>query len=99
MPKNLWNDAKAPAGEGLAALAYRSRLLGADRSLVNLYGGNTSCKSLEHDHLGRAVEVLWVKGSGSDMADITEKGFAGLKLAEVLPLFGRESMRDEEMVA
>lgn len=99
MPKNLWNDAKAPAGEGLAALAYRSRLLGADRSLVNLYGGNTSCKSLEHDHLGRAVEVLWVKGSGSDMADITEKGFAGLKLAEVLPLFGRESMSDEEMVA
>lgn len=99
MPKNLWNEAKAPAGEGLAALAYRSRLLGADRSLVNLYGGNTSCKSLEPDHLGRLVEVLWVKGSGSDMADITEKGFAGLKLAEVLPLFGREAMSDEEMVA
>ncbi|HEU4742113.1 MAG TPA: bifunctional aldolase/short-chain dehydrogenase [Meiothermus sp.] len=99
MPKNLWNDAQAPSGEGLAALAYRSRLLGADRSLVNLYGGNTSSKSLEQDHLGRAVEVLWVKGSGSDVADITEKGFAGLKLEEVLPLFGREAMSDEEMVA
>ncbi|PZA05741.1 MULTISPECIES: bifunctional aldolase/short-chain dehydrogenase [unclassified Meiothermus] len=99
MPQNLWNDAEAPSGEGLAALAYRSRLLGADRSLVNLYGGNTSCKSLEHDHLGRVVEVLWVKGSGSDLADIGENGFAGLKLAEVLPLFAREAMSDEEMVA
>lgn len=99
MPKNLWNDAEAPSGEGLAALAYRSRLLGADRTLVNLYGGNTSSKSLEQDHLGRRVEVLWVKGSGSDVADITEKGFAGLKLEEVLPLFARAAMSDEEMVA
>ncbi|MBF6594083.1 MAG: bifunctional aldolase/short-chain dehydrogenase [Thermaceae bacterium] len=99
MPKNLYNDTDAPQGGGLASLAYRSRLLGADRSLVNLYGGNTSTKSVEKDHLGRAVEVLWVKGSGSDIADITEKGFAGLKLDEVLPLFGREAMSDEEMVA
>ena len=97
--KNLWNDAEAPAGDGLASLAYRSRLLGADRTLVNIYGGNTSVKSLETDHVGREVEVLWVKGSGSDIADITERGFAGLKLPEVLPLFERASMSDEEMIA
>ncbi|MER3554329.1 MAG: bifunctional rhamnulose-1-phosphate aldolase/short-chain dehydrogenase [Meiothermus sp.] len=99
MPKNLWNDAEAPQNDGLASLAYRSRLLGADRSLVNIYGGNTSTKSLEKDHLGRETPVLWVKGSGSDIADITERGFAGLKLDEVLPLFEREAMSDEEMVA
>ena len=99
LPKNLWNDAEAPASDGLASLTYRSRLLGADRTLVNIYGGNTSVKEVEKDHLGRDLPVLWVKGSGSDIADITEKGFAGLKLDEVLPLFDRPSMTDEEMIA
>ncbi|WP_216326315.1 bifunctional aldolase/short-chain dehydrogenase [Deinococcus aestuarii] len=97
--QNRWNDAEAPQGDGLASLTYRSNLLGADRTLVNIYGGNTSTKSVEKDHLGRDVTVLWVKGSGSDIASITEKGFAGLKLDEVLPLFDRPSMTDEEMTA
>lgn len=99
MPKNLWNDHEAPAGDGLASLAYRSRLLGADRSLVNIYGGNTSTKEVLPDHLRRDTRVLWVKGSGSDIADITERGFAGLKMEEIDPLFDRDSMSDEEMVA
>ncbi|GGK38854.1 putative oxidoreductase YuxG [Deinococcus malanensis] len=94
---NRWNDTDAPQSDGLAALTYRSNLLGADRTLVNIYGGNTSTKSVEKDHLGRDVTVLWVKGSGSDIASITEKGFAGLKLDEVLPLFDRPEMSDEEM--
>ncbi|GBF06180.1 short chain dehydrogenase [Deinococcus aerius] len=97
--QNRWNDAEAPQSDGLAALTYRSRLLGSDRTLVNIYGGNTSTKSVEKDHLGRDVTVLWVKGSGSDIASITEKGFAGLKLDEVLPLFDRVGMTDEEMTA
>ncbi|BDP44055.1 putative oxidoreductase YuxG (plasmid) [Deinococcus aetherius] len=96
---NCWNDAEAPQSDGLASLTYRSHLLGSDRRLVNIYGGNTSTKSVEKDHLGRDVTVLWVKGSGSDIASITEKGFAGLKLGEVLPLFDRPSMTDEEMTA
>lgn len=96
---NRWNEHEAPKSDGLAALAYRSRLLGADRTLVNIYGGNTSTKSIEKDHLGRDVTVLWVKGSGSDIASITERGFAGLKLDEVLPLFERPGMTDEEMTA
>jgi rhamnulose-1-phosphate aldolase/alcohol dehydrogenase len=97
MPKNLWNESDAPKTDGLESLAYRSRLLGSDRTLVNIFGGNTSTKSLEKDHLGREVTVLWVKGSGSDIASISERGFAGLKLEEVLPLFDRSSMTDEEM--
>ena len=97
MPRNLWEPG-APQ-EGLASLVYRSRLLAADRSIVNIYGGNTSAKLMEIDHLGRPLEVLWVKGSGSDMAAIDERGFTGLKLAEVLPLFEREALSDEEMVA
>ena len=97
--RSLWNPAEAPAGDGLGSLAYRSRLLGADRSLVNIYGGNTSAKERVRDHLGRESEVLWVKGSGSDVATITERGFAGLRMAEIEPLYPRASMSDEEMTA
>jgi rhamnulose-1-phosphate aldolase/alcohol dehydrogenase len=99
MPQNLWNDDEARQRPELDGLVYRSNLLGRDRSVVNIYGGNTSAKLLETDHLGRTVEVLWVKGSGSDVADITERGFAGLRLAEVLPLMQRAVMSDEEMIA
>ena len=53
---------------------------------------------MEMDHLGREVEVLWVKGSGSDVATIKEKGFAGLRQAEIMPLMSRNAMSDEEMV-
>ena len=97
--QSRWNDAEAPAGDGLASLAYRSRLLGSDRSVCNIYGGNTSAKTLERDHLGREVAVLWVKGSGGDLASATEASFAGLKLGDILPLFERPAMSDEEMVA
>lgn len=97
-PENRWNDADAPAGDGLDSLTYRSQLLGSDRTLVNIYGGNTSTKDSGTDYKGQACQVLWVKGSGSDIASITSKGFAGLKLDDVLPIFERESMTDEEMI-
>jgi rhamnulose-1-phosphate aldolase/alcohol dehydrogenase len=99
MPKNLWNDIDAQDLSPLDLLAYRSRLLASDRGVVNIYGGNTSVKSVEKDHTGRDVKVLWVKGSGADMANCTSKDFAGLKLDEVMPLIEREAMSDEEMVA
>jgi rhamnulose-1-phosphate aldolase/alcohol dehydrogenase len=98
MPENRWNNQDAPDGDDLAALVYRSRTLASDRSVVNIYGGNTSTKTTKTDHLGRETNVLWVKGSGSDMASINELGFAGLKLDEVLPLFERIEMSDEAMV-
>ncbi|MBI1801083.1 MAG: bifunctional rhamnulose-1-phosphate aldolase/short-chain dehydrogenase, partial [Chloroflexi bacterium] len=97
MPTYLWEAAKRTPD--LDGLIYRSHLLGQDRSVVNIYGGNTSAKRMETDHLGRPVEVLWVKGSGSDLAGISETGFAGLRLADVLPLVSRAAMSDEEMVA
>src|SRR5215208_5819604 len=61
--------------------------------------GNTSTKARERDHTGREVDVLWVKGSGSDLATIEAGQFTGLKLDEVLALEEREQMSDEEMVA
>jgi rhamnulose-1-phosphate aldolase/alcohol dehydrogenase len=96
-PQDRWDDAAAP-GEALAALVYRSNLLGADRALANQGGGNTSAKGAVVDHMGRETRVLWVKGSGTDLATITAPGFAVLRLDEVLPLRGRATMDDAAMV-
>lgn len=98
MPQNLWQDddyAKLPDLEGLV---YRSNLQGADRTVCNIYGGNTSSKLSVPDHMGRPTRVLYVKGSGSDLATMKAKDFSALKLDEVLPLRERAQMTDEEMV-
>jgi rhamnulose-1-phosphate aldolase/alcohol dehydrogenase len=95
--ENRW-PADVPVG-ALDQLVLRSNLLGADRAVANFGGGNTSVKSREVDHAGREVDVLWVKGSGSDLAMMDASGFTGLRLEEILPLFARQAMSDEEMVA
>ena len=82
----------------LAQLVARSRRLGADRTICNWGGGNTSVKADEVDFRGRPVRVLWVKGSGSDLATVTEASFTGLYLDDVLPLLERERMSDVAMV-
>ena len=82
----------------LEQLVARSRKLGADRSVCNWGGGNTSAKSDEIDFRGRPARILWVKGSGSDLASVTEPSFTGLNLQDVLPLLERERMSDSEMV-
>lgn len=97
--ESLWSENEAGGLSELEALAYRSNLLGADRSVANFGGGNTSVKTTQIDHAGVDREVVWVKGSGSDLATIKSVGFTGLKLDEVLPLMQREQMSDEEMVA
>jgi rhamnulose-1-phosphate aldolase/alcohol dehydrogenase len=97
--ENLWDPQRARGLSELETLAYRSNLLGADRAVANFGGGNTSTKATERDHAGGEVEVLWVKGSGTDLATIGAEQFTGLKLEEVLPLEERDEMSDEEMVS
>ena len=84
-------------------MLFRSRRcvreLGADRTVANVGGGNTSAKGTTVDHVGRTVEAMWVKGSGSDLATMTADDFTALRLDEVLPLLERDAMPDEEMVA
>src|SRR5438874_202081 len=96
-PEDRW-DRAAAGGSLLETLVYRSNLLGADRALANQGGGNTSSKGTMVDHVGREQRVLWVKGSGTDLASITEAGFPGLRLDEVVPLRDRKSMDDATMV-
>src|SRR5437763_7979260 len=75
----LWDDATAAKLDPVARLVYRSNLLGADLRITNTGGGNTSAKLAEKDPLtGRAVEVLWVKGSGGDLRTSTRENFSSL---------------------
>ena len=98
-PKDRWDERAASAFHGIDALVHRSNLLGADRTLANQGGGNTSSKGTVVDHAGRETRVLWVKGSGTDLATITPEGFAVLRLDEIVPLRRREAMDDGAMVA
>ncbi len=68
-------------------LLDRSHRLGADRRVTNFAGGNTSAKvTLEDPITGEARRVLAVKGSGGDLATLTEDGLAWLDLDRVRAL-------------
>ena len=69
--KSLWSQAEAEqCPNELALRAYSSRLLGADEALVMHGGGNTSVKARKRDIFGDEEDVLYVKGSGWDLATI-----------------------------
>jgi rhamnulose-1-phosphate aldolase/alcohol dehydrogenase len=76
-----------------------SHLLGSDRAVANFGGGNTSAKGTAIDHRGRRVGTMWVKGSGSDLAGMQADDFTALRLEDMLDLFERDEMSDEDMVA
>ena len=85
-----WDD-EAAAGLGDAELLrYRSNLLGSDLRITNFGGGNTSAKVVETDPLtGEPANVLWVKGSGGDLASASLDGFASLYLDKLSALESR----------
>ena len=98
MVRRLWDDEDAAQWAGdLRQRVYTSRLLGRDPDLVLHGGGNTSVKSRHTTLFGDDVDVLLVKGSGADLADIDESGFSSLRLDAVLRLAGLESLSDAEM--
>src|SRR5574341_878400 len=84
--KSLWSDHDARGLDGLDALVYTSRLIGASPNLVLWGGGNSSVKAAGKDHAGRATRILYIKGSGSDMKTITAQQFTPLRLDDLLPL-------------
>jgi rhamnulose-1-phosphate aldolase/alcohol dehydrogenase len=100
MVQSLWESSKAAElNGGLSELVYRSNLIGTDRRVCNFGGGNTSTKTMEKDFRGRDVEVMYVKGSGSDLATMKAGNFTGLRMDDIRPLFERGEMSDEDMVA
>ena len=95
---NRWSEEEAQGLSELDLLVYQSRLIGADPSLVVWGGGNTSIKVDQADFRGRDTRTMIIKGSGSDLKTIELSHFPGLRLDDVLPLFERDSMSDEEVV-
>jgi rhamnulose-1-phosphate aldolase/alcohol dehydrogenase len=88
--KSLWRDEEANRLSQLERLVYRSNTLGADLTLTNTGGGNTSSKLIERERLtGENVEVLWVKGSGGDLRTVGREGFASLYLDRVRAMKAR----------
>ncbi|GAB4139332.1 MAG: bifunctional aldolase/short-chain dehydrogenase [Planctomycetota bacterium] len=105
--RSSWSDEEAAAevrrlqgaGEAVALRVYTSRLIGREPGLVLHGGGNTSVKVRGVDLLGREIDVLHVKGSGWDLADIEPDGLPALRLDPLRELQALEDLSDRAMVA
>ena len=95
---SLWNDADAALYEGeLGQRVYTSRLLGQNPALVVHGGGNTSVKVVEKNLFGEDEAILYVKGSGGDLASIDASGFAPVRLDAVRRLATLAHLSDPQM--
>jgi rhamnose utilization protein RhaD (predicted bifunctional aldolase and dehydrogenase) len=92
--KSLWNDADAArCTSELALRACSSRLLGGDASLVLHGGGNTSMKINED-----GTHVLYVKGTGSDLARVDESAFTPLRRDAVMQVLEQQNLNNVDMM-
>ncbi len=98
--KNLWDpEAVSQSEENTLQLrVYTSRLLGQNSDLVLHGGGNTSVKIQQTNLFGEAEDILYVKGSGCDLATIDEDGFTPLLLKTLRKLAALENISDVEMI-
>ncbi len=98
--KSSWDEkvAKRYKNDLLALRVYTSRLLGNEEDLVLHGGGNTSVKIREKNIFGEEEELLYVKGSGWDLATIEAPGFAPVKLNALHRLANLDKLTDMEMV-
>jgi rhamnose utilization protein RhaD (predicted bifunctional aldolase and dehydrogenase)/NAD(P)-dependent dehydrogenase (short-subunit alcohol dehydrogenase family) len=106
--QSAWVDGEAQAaidrytrtgiGRDLALRIYTTRLLGRDRRLVLHGGGNTSLKTRMPDLLGEEVDVLCIKGSGSDMAAAEPGSLPAVRLDPLRKLRARAELADADML-
>ncbi len=107
--KNNWSNLEAKQyikkytklghSKDMALRVYTTRLLGRNSKLVLHGGGNTSVKTSIKDIDGKHYDVLCVKGSGWDMAEIEPAGLPAVKLNPLLALKNKKYLSDEDMVA
>ena len=107
--KNNWSNTKAIKyikhykklgnSKDMALRVYTTRLIGRNPELVLHGGGNTSVKTTVRDVDGKNYEVLCVKGSGWDMAEIEPAGLPAVKLEPLLAFKNKKYLSDEDMVA
>ena len=98
--KSLWNDneAKTFANDPLQLRVYTSRLLGQEPELVLHGGGNTSLKANVKNLFGDKEEILFVKGSGFDLATIQANEFAPIRLEVLIRMVTLDRLIDTDMV-
>lgn len=98
--KSRWDEQYAQSlnNDPLALRVYTSRLLGQEPDLVLHGGGNTSVKATVDNFFGEPEAVLYVKGSGWDLATIEAPGFAPVRLSVLNKLAALEHLTDSEMV-
>ena len=98
--KNLWDPKEAAQFEEntLQMRVYSSRLLGQNSDLVLHGGGNTSVKVREINFFGEEEDILYVKGSGINLATIEENDFVPLQLKTLRKLVELENISDTEML-
>lgn len=99
---NRWTEisgtATTPIPDALDEIVHVSRLLGADPALVLHGGGNTSIKGEVLDVTGESVEVLFIKGSGWDLASIERPGFVPLRRDRLAELLTVQTLTDTQMM-
>jgi rhamnose utilization protein RhaD (predicted bifunctional aldolase and dehydrogenase) len=84
--KSLWDESAAQRqATPLALRAYTSRLIGGNPDLVLHGGGNTSLKT---------SDTLHVKGTGADLASVTEMHFTPLDLDRLRRLINDPQLSD-----
>jgi len=98
--QSLWNEKTAAsfAENPLEMRIYSSRLLGREPSLVLHGGGNTSVKTDVADLFGEHKPILYVKGSGWDLATIEAPGFAPVCLETLKRMAELPTLSDPDMV-
>jgi rhamnulose-1-phosphate aldolase/alcohol dehydrogenase len=96
---NRWESTGSAASGDVEQLVQQSRLVGMEEDLVLWGGGNNSVKSTGIDPLGRPIDIMYIKSSGSDMKSIVPRQFPAVRLDYIEPLRRRdEPMDDQQMV-
>jgi rhamnose utilization protein RhaD (predicted bifunctional aldolase and dehydrogenase) len=100
--RSRWNDAEAQAFAAqtpelpeLGLRVYTSRLLGSEPALVLHGGGNTSFKPEPGG--AQDADLLYVKGSGSDLATVRADDFAVVRLTPVRALIGSSDLDNDAL--
>lgn len=91
---SIYSDVEAKdCVDDLDLRVYTSILLGKDENLVLHGGGNTSVKTKVNDE-----DIIYIKGSGWDLATIERDGFAPVRLQALLDMAKLEALSDTQMV-
>lgn len=95
--RNQWLEQDVVGFSDEHLLVYQARIVGADPALVTRGGGNVSLKVAGTDFRGIQKKVLLIKGSGIDMGTAQANDFPAVNLEDLLPLFERSEMSDEDL--